>query len=282
MKPIGPVRCWAVHVVALAVAAAGCTGSGGRPGDGPTAATVVTAKSSVAQRATPTSALSGRTASPTAASAVLALLAAEQNLDHATSFAHLSAVGVDSFPTVDDWARHRNDSAPVTGFRQESVKGSDVRVLVEHKAAIDPFVGLQFAREHQTWHARRAVEGWLVDPFPEIEPVVPGDAAASRAASQWATARQRCDDGASRAMQAIEVPLGVSSGASALCGWSGAVVASAPSSASPGPDTAALVAQYGTDVLPYVRVVQVAAGGTTFRVLLVPIGESWQVVALAD
>ena len=170
----------------------------------------------------------------------------------------------------------------MTAYRIESDNGSEVRVLVNHKAAIDPFVGLQFATEYEVWHTRDQGTGWLVDALAEVEPIVPSDAGAASAALQWAKARQRCDDDGATALQAVTPPIGVSAGAAALCHAAGTLAASAPSVASPGPETAVLVTQYGSDVLRFVRRVEITGVPKPVKVFLVPMNDVWRVLAVGE
>ena len=223
-----------------------------------------------------------RNAQQSAEAAVIALLEAERALDHRASFQLLSSVGLAAFPSPDLWARRRTELAPVTALGSASVSGDDVTVLVEHTATIDPFVGLQFAQERQTWHARNESGGWLVDPQPKVDPVVPPDAGAATATQEWTEAKRSCDEPAATALQAIATPLGISTGVAALCKAGGDASVGAPAPAVPGPETADLVAQYGSGVLRYVRSVRVSGLAKPFTVLLVPIGDAWRVLAVAD
>ena len=212
--------------------------------------------------------------------AVIELLRAEQALDHEESFQLLSSVGLKAYPSLAVWTRRRSDVARITGFVREVVKGSDVVVMVEHTPGINPFVGLRFARERQTWHTRQQSGGWLVDPDPQVEPVVPSDAGVAAVATGWVSARQACDDVAALERQAAETLLAVSAGAAELCGASGGRASVGPPSvAEPGPQTAALVAQYGADVLKYVRIVRVSGLTKPFTLFLVPFGDSWRVLS---
>lgn len=213
---------------------------------------------------------------------VLALLEAEKAGNHRASFALLTRAGLAKYRSPDVWATHRIGVARVTGYHRETVKGGDVTALVEHKPAIDPFVGLQFAQEHQTWHARQEPDGWLVEPEPDIEPIVPADAGARDVAAKWAAARQSCDQAAELELQAVRTPFGESVGAAALCRSSGALSTGEPTQGSPGPQTAQLVAQYGPAVIRYVRGVEISGGPEPFTVLLVPIGDAWRVIAASD
>lgn len=212
--------------------------------------------------------------------AVVALLAAEKANDHVASFGLVDPAGRAAYPTAPDWARRRAELAAVLGFRVESTKGDDVTVLVDHEPGIDPFVGLHFAHEHEVWHAVKSANGWLVDPDPKTTPVLPADAGARTVAMTWATALQACDPAAAAKQQAVTNLLGVSAGPAALCHAAGPVTADPPAPADQGPQTADLVAQYTVDVLGYVRKVHIGGIPAPFDAYLVPIGDSWQVVAV--
>ena len=214
--------------------------------------------------------------------AVSALLEAEQALDHDASFLLLSSRGLAAYPSANLWARRRSEVARITGFSRQIVRGADVTMLVRHAASIDPFVGLQFAEERQTWHTRKESEGWLVDPEPDVEPIVLSEAGVKIDASRWVTARQACDDAVAGSLQALPTLLRVSAGAASLCGSSEVATPSEPSVPDPGPQTADLVAQYGTGILRYVRTVRFSGLPKTLQVFLVPIDKSWRVVSTGD
>jgi hypothetical protein len=223
-----------------------------------------------------------RTAKPSAEAAVVALLEAERAGNHRASFALLSRSGLATYPNADAWATHRRGVAPVTAFRTESVAGPTVTILVEHTPAIDPFIGLQFARERQIWQTRQASDGWLVDPNPEVKPLVPEDTGAREAAAKWATARQSCDEQAASAVQAVVTPFGISAGAFALCKSTGDLSFEPPTIVVPGPQTTQMVEQFGPGVLQYLRSVVVSGGPQPFTISLVPIGDAWRVIGVND
>lgn len=252
----------------------------------PTTAVAPTAVSSAATSAATTSPVVGNTIprSPQASAeaAVVALLDAEKAGNHRASFTFLTTSSQASYPSPDVWATHRVGTAPITTFRVESSSAGDVRVLVEHKPAIDPFVGLQFAREHQTWHARKEAGGWLVDPDPDVEPVVPTDDGVAKVVSMWATAGQGCDETAQRTWQAVATLFGLSVGAAALCRATGAVTVSSPVSVEAGPQTAEMIAQYGPGIVRYLRAVEVRGVPRPFTAFVVPIGTEWRVIGVSD
>lgn len=282
MKP-SPIRGIPFLACAVVIAAAGC--SSGRSAIGPASTVVpssgVPTPSTTAPRPAVTSNVE-RTPKETAERAVIALLEAEMVGDHTTSFALLSSASLASYPDAEAWARRRRDTAAPTKFTTETVNGVDITLLVEHTPTIDPFVGLQFAQERQTWKASNESGGWLVEPDPLVAPIIPAATGASDTALKWAIARQACDEAGTLALQAVSNLFGLSAGAPALCGATGTVAVGAVISASPGPQTAALVAQYGSDVLAYVRAVPVQGVAQPFVLLLVPIGEEWRVVAASD
>lgn len=223
-----------------------------------------------------------RTPKETPEAAVLALLSAEKSRTRAVSYALLSASGRATYRDPEAWGTRRLELPLVTGFRLVSVDGSVVNVVVEHTPGIDPFVGLQFAQEVQSWRTQKVSDGWLVDPEPEVNPILPPVDGVRDTATKWLDARKRCDDAPARALQAVRTPFGASVAASALCGSTQSPTVAKPTSVVPGPETAALVAQYGNGVLRYVRQTQITVGTQSFTMFLVPIGAEWRVVAVND
>lgn len=274
MKTTRAVRGAVVAVVVVATLAS-CSSTKAKTASSSSPTTVPT------PGATPLVSAGPATPKASAADAVSALLTAEQANDHASSFALIDPAGRAAYATAPDWARRRAELAPITGFKIESSKGEDVSVLVNHRPGIDPFIGLQFAAEHQVWHAVKGAGGWLVDPDPRTTPVVPPDAGARTAALNWAAALQACDTAGAAKFQAVATLLGVSAGPGALCHASGTVAADAPAAADQGPQTADLAAQFTVDVLRYVRKVHIAGIAAPFDAYLVPVGDVWQVVAVA-
>lgn len=268
--------CSAALATVLAFGALGaCTNSSNKAKLGPTATTVapVAGQGPLVTAAPPTP-----KGSPT--DAVTALLTAEKANDHVASFGLVDPAGRDVYKTAPDWERRRSELAQITGFKIESAKGDDVTALVDHDPGLDPFIGLHFAHEHQTWHAVKGSGGWLVDPDPKVVPVVAPDAGARPAALAWATALQACDAAGAAKQQAVTNLLGQSHGPVALCHAPGTISASPVAQADQGAQTADLVAQYTVDVLEYVRKVRITGVPTPFDAYLVPIGEDWKVVAV--
>ncbi len=209
--------------------------------------------------------------------AVTAVLQAEQKNDHAASFALLSPNARSQYKDVADWTRRRNELPAVTEFNLESAKDATQTVIVEHKAALDPFKGLSPAKERQIWSGRRYSAGWLVDPDPQTDPILPNDAKASTAVKAWAEAVQACDRDRAQSLQAI--PELLASTAPALCRVPGPVTVSAPDRLPEGPESANIIAQYSTDAFGWAKSVAVTSP-SAFHVVIAPIGEEWKVLAL--
>ena len=224
----------------------------------------------------------GRIPKSSPAEAVSTLLKAETTRSHQASFAVLSSVAVEKYPTLEDWSDRWIDLPQITGFSEMSVTGSEVRVLVTHTPGLDPFLGLQFAQEHQVWHTRQEGGGWLVDPDPDVEPVLPPVERAAEAASKWVKANQACDATAVAELHAVRNLLGVSVGAAAVCGSKATYAVGVATEASTSPETSVLVAQFGAGIVQFVRAVEVTGGSEPFVVYLVPIGDDWRVVSVSD
>lgn len=258
----------AVAVMGTLVLVGGCR-SADTPASGPTTTTATVAPDTQA----------GATPAPSPEEAVDRLLAAERDGDHGASYRLLSADarrGLDA----NAWARRRNDLARVTGFRVEPARGATVVAEVDHDPGLDPFVGLSPARERQTWRARKDAGGWLVDADPVVEPQYPEVALAGDAALAWARAVQACDQTKAQALQGVDTLFGPVEALAGLCGTTGALAAGRPGPIPGGPDTQALVAQYGTEALDWAKAVPVAGGNRGFSVVLAPIGSVWKVVAV--
>ena len=224
-----------------------------------------------------------------AAAAVTALLEAEQRSDHEASYRLLTPEGRTTYPTVAEWARRRSELPSITGFALEgqpeaAEDGTRVMATVAHEPGLDPFVGLRAATEHQTWLAREIGGGWLVEPDPEIEPVLPPEATARDAALAWARAVQACDAAAARRTQAIDIPLGFdqSQGPQRLCRAPGMVEVGPVELAPDGLAVQELVSQYGTDAPSWARTVRVTGAQGSFSVLLAPWGDTWKIVGVFD
>jgi hypothetical protein len=217
-----------------------------------------------------------------AAEALGALLAAEQQGDHATSYRLLDDAGRREYPDVGKWSRRRSQLPPITGFSVEGGEGDTVVAVVEHEPGLDPFTGLSAAQERQTWTASPSGSGFLLGPEPEVEYVLPPDEAAGPAVLEWARAVQACDQQAAGAKEAVQPLFGSSAGATKLCGSTTALTAGDVELLDGGPRSAELVAQYSTDALAWARVVTLRGPEPEVKVVVAPIGTSWRVVAIYD
>ena len=218
-----------------------------------------------------------------AGQAVAALLDAERRLDHDASFRLLTAAGRAAYGDPADWARRRRELPPITAFSVDGERDGLVTATVRHEPGLDPFVGLSPARERQTWTARREGGGWLVDPDPAVDVVLPGEAAAVETARAWSASVQGCDAAGARRLQALDPLLGVTDAPAGLC-RTGAAADVGPAGTVPaGPASQELVAQFGTEIFQWARAVRVTAPGVRpFQVVLAPIGDTWQLVGLFE
>lgn len=219
---------------------------------------------------------------PSVRAALEALLAAEQREDHAASFKLLSTEGRTVYRDVADWTTRRNELPPITGFTIVDARGDTTTALVEHTPGLDPFRGLSPAKERQTWKGRRERGGFLLDPDPEVEILLPAEAEAKRATEAWAGAVQACDEARARDLQAVAVLFGASEAAAKLCRSAGAVTTGRVLRLPPGPVSADVVAQYSADALEWARVVEVTGPVQAFHVVLAPMGDRWLVIGTYD
>lgn len=217
-----------------------------------------------------------------AEAAVSRLLELLQQGDAAASYRLLDEAGRRSFATVEAWERRLAGSAAITSFEIEGSEGAQVVALVSHDPVLDPFQGLVPARERQTWTAVEVDGGWLVGPQPATEYLLPPDARAASAASDWVRAVQACEEDAPRAQQAVDILFNASTEYPSVCGISGPVEAGAVQTLDAGPGSADLVAQYSSDVLSWARVVPISIGDLHLAVIMAPIGDSWEVLGVSD
>jgi hypothetical protein len=218
----------------------------------------------------------------TAGEALEALLRAEQDADHATSYRLLDPSGRAEYRDVAEWTRRRVQLPPVTGFSIERDAGRQVVALVRHEPGLDPFTGLSAAEERQTWNASKAGDGYLLGPEPDVEYLLPPDDEAGAAVLRWAEALQACNQAVAESRQAVRPLFGASAGARRLCGSSAPLETGEVTTLDGGPRSADLVAQYSTDALAWARVVPLRGPDPQVHVVVAPIGASWQVVAAYD
>lgn len=226
--------------------------------------------------------LSGQRPASSPEEAVTRLLEAEQQGDHAASFRLLSSAGLEQHPDDASWTRRRTEVPEVTGFEIEGSDDDIVTALVRHDPGLDPFVGLRTAQERQRWRVREEAGGWLVDPEPTIEYLLPPDERARESAQRWVRALQDCDQKAAEAEQVDPDLIGISGNAAQICGTEAEIELSRAREVEAGFSTADLVGQYGEDALVWARAVDARAGAFEFSVILAPIGDAWRVVSVVD
>ena len=219
----------------------------------------------------------------TAEAALDALLKDEERGDHAASFLLLSPASRQEFKSVADWTRRRNELPQITSFTvDKGLKSDSVVATVEHKPALDPFLGLSPARERQAWHPAKVKGGFLLDAEPDTTPILPPEDAAGPAATAWMQAVQACDQPKALSLQAVPTLYGQLDAATGLCHSAGAVTAGPIGTLAPGPASSDIVAQYGTDALEWARTVAVTAPTGAFHVVMAPIGDRWLVLGVAS
>ena len=262
MRPTLPVRS-AMWFVALVIASAGCSAS-----ESPR----------VPAQPSPSGKQSNQKPQPSVEQALDSLLRTEQRGDFGGSYAFMSRRH-SKYPAVAQWIRRRKALPDVTGFTIVSSAGNVAIVTVRHKPALDPFLGLTAGQERQTWKGRRENGGWLLESEPRVTVVLPGDGAARDAAERWTRALQHCDQSGARALQAVDQLFGDVGAAARVCGSAGPITAKDVQRLPSGPPSADIVDQYSTDALNWARVVSIA-GAASFRVVLAPLGDHWEVIGI--
>ncbi len=209
------------------------------------------------------------------------LLAAEVRNDHNASYVLVVHDG--AVPSSAKWTRIRRDLPAITGFTVEADRDPSVATaMVQHQPGLNSFVGLVPAHERQTWKARRTASGWLLEPFPEVRPVLAPEAGAAGVAMAWLRAVQRCDRAGTAALQAVPTLFDSTTNDIRLCRTAGELrVRNGVDRMPPGPLSGDIVAQYSTDAFTWARVVHVDAP-VRLTIVLAPIGNDWKVLGLAD
>ena len=241
--------------------------------------TTISPTSAVAATAIP----KGATPKPTLQAAVEGLLTAEQEEDHAASYAFIDAAGRAKYRDVADWTDRRTGLAPVTGFTIDTSASSATKVVavVTHEPGLDPFIGLSTAEERQTWTGTKTSKGYLAEADPVAALVLPAESTIETTVHDWAVAVQACDQKQAETFQVSDSLFGESDGATTLCHSTGAITTGPIGLLAAGPASADIVAQYSSDVLTWARTMTVG-GPTTFVVVLAPIGPNWKVLGVAD
>lgn len=210
--------------------------------------------------------------------AVTTVLAAEQQNDPAKSFALLAPDSRKDYKDVAGWSNRLKELPAVTGFKLDKSNGTSQVATVNHKAGLDPFIGLSPAQERQTWKGAKFPKGWLLSADPQTDPILPGDDKAPPAAKAWVEAVQACDQARATAMQAISTLFAAVT--PTICKVPGVVATGNVEKLAEGPASTNIVAQYTPDALTWARVVPVT-GPVAVKVILAPIGNEWKVLGLA-
>lgn len=251
-----------------------CSGGGDEKG---AASSTSSAKPTISQDT------GGTTATPASSpeEALTALLNAERNGDHKTSYRLLSARTRKSLD-LSKWSRRRSELPAVVGFRVEGSEGGVVTAVVQHEPGLDPFVGLRAGEERQRWKARREGGGWLLDGEPEVKPLYPSRDDASGAALAWVRALQACDEKAAKALQGVDRLFGTAAGTGALCKSTAVPTAGVAEAMPAGFASQEIVAQYGPEAFEWAATVEISSTDRPFHVVLAPIGSVWKVIGVFE
>jgi hypothetical protein len=214
--------------------------------------------------------------------AVTGFLDAEVDDDFETSFGYLADADRSLFVSGAGWvASHANELPPIEGYELVEVGTvEDGRALVSTEVrfepGLDPVIGLTPEEATVEWEVLEGQDGaWGVrlegstfaPRYPSEDGVVP-------AAASWAEARQRCEAPANERGGLVGNP----ALADQLCDTSGAVDIGEVELLGDA-DAQPIFTAFGAEAAAAARVVSVD-GPASFRVVLVPIGDDWTVVAV--
>jgi hypothetical protein len=220
---------------------------------------------------------------PTGASspraAVERYLSAEIAGDTATSFGLLADDERTDLGDAAAWAEGHADLPRYRSFmvvgEGDATQDADATVTTDVRLdpSLDTVTGLVPARATVTWAVVREPAGWVVDlASSTFEPHFPEDAAAVPVVRAWVADREAC--------RTAEPLLGDQGAVDALCGHPGDVTLGRPRRLGTTPLDQDVVAAYGADAAGWARLLTVS-GPTTLRVVVAPVGDTWEVVAAA-
>ncbi|MEP6463344.1 MAG: hypothetical protein ABJC62_08015 [Frankiaceae bacterium] len=228
---------------------------------------------------------------PTAArttpqAAVTAYLTARRQGNDRASYALLPSSVRARYGSLAQWSFGLRDSPRLRSFTLVSrvaatTGGVAVPVQLRQQPALDPIAGFVPARAAATYLAVRTSAGWQVQPDPiEDSALLPPDRGAAQAAQAWLTARTRCADPASRAVQVSDQLLGVAELAAAPCTVRSTWRIGAVERLEEGPAAQSFTAAYGSGVANWGRLVPIVSPHGRFFAALAPLGDQWRVFGL--
>ncbi|MEX2659278.1 MAG: hypothetical protein WD232_06255 [Acidimicrobiales bacterium] len=242
-------------------------------GAGRTLAEERTAAADAAGDAGPAPAGAGAT---TAEEAVTGFLDAEVERDLGISFGFLSADERRLYGSPAGWVgQHADVLGPVLAYEVLEVRAAEIVTDVRFEAGLDQVTGLTPGAAKITWTAVEADDGtWGVDLDESvIEPVFPTDDGAAAAARRWADARRACETPGNERSALVGSP----ALADRLC--NAAEVGLSDVEPVAAADAQPIFRSYGPTAANASRVVRVS-GPVELGVVLVPIGETWTVIAV--
>lgn len=216
--------------------------------------------------------------------ALRGFLAAEATGEWAASYGFLAGPARDlAYPSEALWINAHADFPTVTGYRiDEVVVGENgtatAQTLTGFDPVLDPVLGLVAARGASTWTLVEEDGLWRVEAtLTENRPLYPSADGADVAAQQWVDTRLTCGDTAALEADMVGSP-GV---ANRLCDdpQPGEVTVGEPRSLADSDGVTPLLSEFGPEVYAWSRVVDVTAD-TPFRLVLGPVGGTWQIVGV--
>lgn len=216
---------------------------------------------------------------PTPVAAVEGFLDAEAGGEFEASYQLLTDAQRAAYGSPAGWVEAHAEFFPVVGYEIIEDRGDGTVVAdVRYRSSLDEVIGLVPARARVEWPATQHDGGWLVDfDAARVEPVFPAERAATQAASEWATALQRCDEPEQYA-GALVASLRLVRQSEDLCGTTEGVRAGSPRPLDPA-DANALVSAFGAQAQSWARAVEVS-GPVELTVIVAPVDDEWLVVGL--
>lgn len=218
--------------------------------------------------------------------AVSAYLTARRQGNDRGSYTLLPAASHIRYPSLAQWSFALRDSPrptsfTLTGRAVATTGGVAVTADLHQVPRLDPIAGFVPAHLSATYLAIKSTGGWQVQPDPiDGSAILPADRGAAEAAAAWLAARTKCDDRASRAVQASDRLLGAPDLAAAPCKVRGAWRSGAVERLEEGPAARPFTAAYGSGVGSWGRLVPMISPHGRFYAALAPLGERWRVFGL--
>lgn len=213
--------------------------------------------------------------------AVTAFLDAEVARDFETSFGYLDDVTRATYGSPAGWvSAHADLLPPIVEYSIEGQEtAADGREILSTQVALvpslDPVVGLTPAEAIVRWSVTEGEGGWGIslDSSP-FEPQYPSDEGAAPAAREWAEDRQRCEQPANEHDGLVGSP----ALARQLCNAEATPTFDGPSPLDEMTGQPVFTA-FGPEAFLAARVVRVS-GPADLAAVLVPIGDTWTVIAI--